>query len=259
MTDDFDIIRNTTNAFSINVPDDFNEPAGNGFVRIMVDDISVVVTPQLTTSPPIALALTSPQIVFSPTTELVGSTVVPTLYDYSTDCVIVQGRTDSFSPIGTGLWLGTERTGGVVIGNYKVWIPFVVSDTPPITQGKQIASAILTIMAIHTSDPSNITSLKFGCEKTGNPIAPVNYNDLNARVMTAAFTAVDYVEGWVTGTAYTFDITTAVQEVFNLSTWADGNVLAVMIMHGAIFTDGYRYCASYSHPTYDKPKLDITY
>jgi hypothetical protein len=247
-TDTFSVYRNVLEEYSIHIPDDYVEEPINAFVRFK-QSVSMEATADLTIKPSVAFTVDAIEMASTPATEVQGGT--STFDVYSTDCIIVQGRTDSFGSTGDGLWLGTETTGGVVIGNYKAWLPFVVT----LNKGVTVLSATLKLTASYTN--SNIVSLKFGCEKVADPVAPTNYNDLNARVMTAAFTNVDNVESWTTGTVYSYDVTSAVQEVLNLTDWVNGDVLAVITGHGALPSTGFRRAAMYEDTVYGAAQLVV--
>ena len=64
------------------------------------------------------------------------------------------------------------------------------------------------------------------------------------------------VSPWVATTSYTYNITTAVQEVINLASWVSGHTLGVILV-GTSQTTGWRYADSYG--TASPPHLDITY
>lgn len=137
---------------------------------------------------------------------------------------------------------------------YKAWIPFAVA----LLQGTAIASSTLKIRASHTE--SNATcKIKVGCEAADNPSAPANWSQLDSRTLTSAYLTNNNVSEWTAGTEYTFDITTAVQEILNRVGWSSGNTMAVMIIDNASSASAYRLIASYDNVNYTEPILEIVY
>jgi hypothetical protein len=255
MSDSFSVSRNVEEDYSISIPSGYVENPKTNFVRI-IDEVTLSAIIDLNVFPEPILALSSPDIVGVPTTVSVGPTVkVYPAFEAEAD--IAQGRTDSFSIGGAaGIWIGTETTGGRVTGNYVNWIPFDATD---LTQGQTIVSAVLELHAQNSS--SNSVSIKFNCERAINVIRPVSYNDTvtRAATLTAGVTVDDNVPAWVAGTGYTYDVTTAVQEVLNLPSWGSVNkTIAVIISHGNLATTGYRFAVSYMGGA-NKAVLTVTY
>ena len=180
----FNVIKNVNKSFSIvisgfveNVP-----PAGSiySFANIADTITMAVSTPTTTTNPTAAFSLSSPDIAISTPTSITTGPSNLSLNTSAASCTIVQGRTNSFgTENNTGIWIGTETTGGIVTGRYKAWIPFTVA----IPQGSIINSAIITLVAYATS--SNDCGLKIACDNRGNSITPTNYDELNIITLTA--------------------------------------------------------------------------
>jgi hypothetical protein len=117
--------------------------------------------------------------------------------------------------------VGTDTTN--IDRNVRDWFPFVVA----LSRGAKVISATLNLTAISTS--SSITSsIQVGCEAADNVSTPSDENDLLARVFTTAVVNTTLVQ-YTGGVVYSYDVTAAVQEVLNRSSWANGNTLAVMI------------------------------
>jgi hypothetical protein len=254
MADTFTIKRNLTNALTISISNQFTQQ--NTAARMVVNPVALVATPTMAAG--VSAAMVSNKPTLSATSSAVTTGTTTKTYSTTTaDCGIVQGRADSFSTLGLGLWIGSETTGGVVTGNYKNWMPFVASD---LTQGGTIKSATLKIYAAESS--SSDVSIKIYGDNRANAVAPTNYNELSAVSPTAAVTSVDALPSWVAGTLYTFDITGQVQEIIKLASWGGGSAgktVGIWITRGSLPTTGYRYAASWDNVTYTEPQITVTY
>ena len=160
------------------------------------------------------------------------------------------------SPVSGDLWdaltyayIGgsTEDTDAV-----RVWIPFTVN-LPRIT----ISTATLKIIA--SASGSDAVNIAFLCEDVDNASAPANQAALAAKALTTARLNVSPPAAYTAGVEYTYDITTAVQEVLDRAGWVLGNTLAVMIITNAASSTLRREIAMSEHATYTEPKLEITY
>ena len=138
--------------------------------------------------------------------------------------------------------------------NARTWIPFTITN---IFHGATIVGATLKLVA-KDSQSGTAVKQKFGCEAADNPSAPANWTELASKTLTTAYLTDNNVAAWTDGTEYTFDITTAVQEIIDRAGWASGNTLAVLIVDNST-TGGVRKIASYEHATYAEPKLEIVY
>ena len=148
----------------------------------------------------------------------------------------------------------------ITIGNNSVndfpvtaWLPFIVN----LSKNQVIISATLKVVAVQ-ADTSTI-HVKFGCEAADNPPAPTTKEDLEARVQTAAYLSYDSNAAWVIGTEYTFDITSAVQEVLNRAGWTPQNTLAVLIKDNGTGADNVRAFAATENATYAEAILEIVF
>lgn len=251
MTTNFNITKNVTDAFDLIVPDYIENTTS---VARITGNINMSIIPSLITNLEIPLVLTSPELNITPTITTTG----PTTYTYSTtagDCHMFQGYPVSFGNFDIQLGFGEfDTTDGPY--RFKTWIPFVVGTIEnPIPKDTVINSATLGLVAL-SSHESGTFKIKIGCERMGNVVAPINYYDLDARIMTIEFNTDTVLTEWVTGTTYYWDVTTAVQEILNRADWESGNTLAVLCMDVSS-KERYIYAASYENTTYTEPRLVI--
>jgi hypothetical protein len=157
-------------------------------------------------------------------------------------------NTGGFDNTATSLYNGK---GAVNI--YKAWMPFVVT-LPKLG----IVSATLKVIAFQ-NDSGTTCKLKIGCEAADNPAAPVSQAQLDARTLTTDYTTDNNVAAWTIGTEYTWDITTAVQEILNRAGWASGQTMAVLIHDNGSSANAQRVISSSEHLTYTEPILSIVY
>ena len=258
MTDDeFDVIKNVNESFSITIPG-FHEnvpPAGTIYsFTTITDAISLAVgTPSTTQTMGTTLGLTSPTIdVGTPVLTTVGPSVLPLTAAVASK-TILQGvpsrglSTEGGS--GSGVWIGTETTGGAVTGRYKNWFPFSVA----LSRNTVITSATITVYVVWIISDA---SIKIGCDNRGNSLTPTSYDELNMITLTPSYTSIanfSAVAGLVS-----YDITGSVQEVLNNVNWSSGNTLGVVI-YGNSDTTGSRWIATFGNGTYAAPELIITY
>jgi hypothetical protein len=142
------------------------------------------------------------------------------------------------------LWLG-----GSALGWARTWIPFVVN----LPKNKVIKSATFSVVCTVTR--AGGPALKIGCEASDNPTAPTDNAGVMGRLFTTAFTSVAQ-EDYTAGTTYTYDVTTAVQEILNRAGWAAGNTMAIYIAHTGTLGDR-RQIAAVEHLTYAAPQLTV--
>jgi hypothetical protein len=171
----------------------------------------------------------------------------------------LQGLTATFSATDTKLGMGTYgvslQGGTYYYGSYKSWIPFVL----PLAQGTQIVSAMFTVISTITNSSAGSAYQIVGCENSSNASVPTSYADLNSRTMTANFVRDDVQPIWITGTEYSYDITSAVQEILDNALWVSSNTLAVLCLGGSGTRANLKEFASFENATYTEPKLIITY
>jgi len=175
--------------------------------------------------------------------------VIATLSTTADDCY---GRASGsvFSISGTGLELGK-----ISDDPCKAWIPFTAV---PFLKNTVIVSSTIKLVANNTRSGATC-KLRFGCEAADNPSAPSTWATLNSRTMSAAYTDDNNVAAQTAGTEYTWNITTAVQEILNRAGWASGNTLAVLIHENGGSSGSQRTVASFDNTTYAEPKLVIEY
>lgn len=134
----------------------------------------------------------------------------------------------------------------------KTWIPFTIADI-----GYHVVIASATIRWVATQDRSEVTiPVLIGCEATVNPSDPTTRADLYGRVMTSAKLSTN-LAAYTTGVEYSYDITTAVQEVINMASWTFGSKLAVFVVDNGTGGSDRRLVASTENATYTEPQLDI--
>ena len=168
---------------------------------------------------------------------------------YDADCF--GSPAPAFNNTGTSVYVGDLAAAGA---NGKSWLPFTVD----IAKDTVITSATLKVRASGNSSGTTV-KLKIGCEAADNPSAPTNWTQLNSRTLTTAYTLNNNVAAWTAGTEYTFDITTAVQEILNRAGWASGYTLAVMVNDNGSSVDTNRGFAASEHATYAAAILSIDY
>ena len=134
------------------------------------------------------------------------------------------------------------------------WLPFTVA------LGKHIPIVSATLKLVAKDNGSNTTvKIKVGCEAADNPSDPTTIADAASRTLTTAYLTNNNVAAWTAGTEYTFDITTAVQEILNRAGWASGNKLGVMILDNGSSDGAARSFAALEHASYAEAKLEIVY
>jgi hypothetical protein len=137
---------------------------------------------------------------------------------------------------------------------YKSWIPFTVA----LDQGLQIDSATLKLRA-YNGQAGDTCKIKIGCVAADNASKPGSWASLNGLTMTTAYTADASVAHWSAGNEYTYDITTAVQEVLDRGGFSNGNVIAVLIVDNGSSTGAERDIAAYEDTSYAQAILEIVY
>ena len=149
---------------------------------------------------------------------------------------------------------GTIELGKIASDPCKAWIPFVV----PLLNSTVLVSATLKLVA-NTSRSGTTGKLRFGCVAVDDASAPGTWAALNALTMTTAYTDDDSVAAQTAGVEYTWNITTAVQEIINRAGWASGNTIGVLIFENGGDNATQRTLASYDNETYTEPILSIDY
>ena len=166
------------------------------------------------------------------------------------DCYAT-GGSDSFDDANAILGIGNASAGDWPM---KAWVPFTV-DLPNATL---IESAYLRFTSA-ASESGTVVNVKIGCEAADNPAIPTSYADLFGRTLSTAYTTDDNVAAWTAGSAYSWDISTAVQEILNRPGWATGQRLAVFIVDNNSDNNAGRQMASANGTVYAVPTLEINY
>lgn len=253
----FNITKNVNESFTFPIP---GYVVNTTPVARITEEFAVSIgVPSFAMSQSVAGVLASPVItVAEPSNVTTGSTSA-TYNSTAGDCDAIVSFDWDFNSTREYLTFGMYSIGNT----YKSWIPFVI----PLNQGTIIVSAIISFVAYETlTSDYNITKIKIGCENSGAPIAPTNHADIVSRPMTINFTTDTNVTSWTAGTSYTYNITTAVQEVLNRADWVNGNTLAIMCIDYGSDTLGnespygypHRTIAAYEHSVYTEPRLTIT-
>lgn len=284
MTDTFNISRNVSNTEDIDItlPSTFSELQDGEHVMKINQSYDLSFTPSFTMN-------SSMEISMELDIEAVESNYYtgPFTLEISTtasDCYIIEASRDgnnNFSSSDTKLGMGchhvqmigspnTVNNDGVtplpfsgdgiinednyyVYYQYKSWIPFDIS----LPQGTTILSATLEVYAV-TSSSGCPNRQRICCEKSSNAVIPTTFDQLNLKIYTQGYTP-DSSTAWVVGTKYTYDITTSVQEVINLTNWDSGHTLAVMTYGSCGSGASKREFASFENTSYSEPKLVIVY
>jgi hypothetical protein len=253
--DDFNITKNVEESYTLNI---------QGFVTSTTPvarisgSIAITATPSVEAKSSVALELSSPSMTVTATKT--PGTAGTGYSGAAGDCYIYPGDTTSFDSTSIAYGLGNLNEDY----NWKTWIPFTV-DLP---QATVIESATITFVATYMGQQKQPVKIKIGCDDRGIATAPTTYADLNSRTMTSNVTVDDNMPFWNPGSTYSYDITTAVQEILNRTDWVNaappnGNLLAVMIVDNGSgegwyeHYDYHREAASYENTTYDPPLLKI--
>jgi hypothetical protein len=254
-TDNFDVIKNVSESFSISIPSGFT---GMAYPYIeLLGNISLTNTSPSYTIYPFYPVIGITGAIIIGATGTIGAVGASSEGDtgLSTDCYLRTGGS-AFYSAHPHLNIGNApvNTQG---GKFKAWIPFVVN----IAQSVVITSATLTVVAYETT--TGAVNVRWGCDMRDNAApVPTSYNSLNLRTMTANFTESSMVD-YTAGTAYTYDITTAVQEILNRTAspgWASGNTMAILCTENGSASHKYRSIAAYANDkSYAPPLLTITY
>lgn len=131
-----------------------------------------------------------------------------------------------------------------------------------IPQGATITSATLTLYGYSTYSTGSTISAIAACEDVDNSAAfassPGNFNTTNRPRTTAKSSAVN-IASVTAGSAYTWDLTSSVQEVVDRAGWSSGNAISVFVDNNASSSSEWQEFESYDHSTTLAAKLDIVY
>jgi hypothetical protein len=159
------------------------------------------------------------------------------------------------------------------VGNYngsatKAWIPFTI-DFGTQTGGIKIVSAKLVV---NLFEPTVIPveekpcKIKFGVDKTINPVEPTNWASLNAKIMSTSYGIFPVVSNLEEGYTHEFDFTALLNDVFGVTggiVWNNGEKLAIILQDFGSYTNEHIAITSFSgqesNPNFTRPKLVIVY
>ena len=175
---------------------------------------------------------------------------IQTLFTNADDCYSNDGGGGFYNTL-TYITIGNNSASDFPV---TAWLPFIVN----LPKNQVITSAILKVVSVAADNVSVHT--KFGCEAADNPSAPTTNADLEARALTAAYLNYDAnYTVWDIGTEYTFNITSAVQEVLNRAGWTPQNTLAVLIKDNGTPADNVHEFAATENATYAEAILEIVF
>ena len=167
----------------------------------------------------------------------------------ASDCGANSGG--GYSDTATLIEIGSNTVGGQTC---RAWFPFLVA----LGNAQVITSATLKVRAAG-NDSNTTCKVKVGCEAADNPSKPTTKTDLYNRVLSTAYTTNNNVAAWTAGNEYTFDITTAVQEILNRAGWVSGNTMAALFQDNGSTADASRSIAAYENVSYSEAILEIVY
>jgi hypothetical protein len=177
----------------------------------------------------------------------------------STTITINSSSNDCWGSAGESLNTGTGNAyvGGTTTSSDPpiVWMPFASIGLP---QGKTITAATLYLRATAAGD-SACGDIRLHAEATDNATStPASWADLSSRSTTTANT-YPITKPTSSGTQYSYDVTSIVQEILNRAGWALGNTLALMLT--TVTWDSTKRCqiSLSENATYSEPTLQISY
>lgn len=131
-----------------------------------------------------------------------------------------------------------------------------------IPQGATISSATLTLYGYSTYSTGSTISAIAACEDADNSSAfassPANFRSTNRPRTTAKSSAVN-IASVTAGNAYTWDVTTSVQEVIDRTGWASGNAISIFVDNNASSASEWQEFEAYDHSTSLAAKLNVVY
>lgn len=143
-------------------------------------------------------------------------------------------------------------SGFYVASGFRVFTRFTNVTIP---QGSTITSADYQLNASDTTSATTYDSNIY-CNNVDNASNPANGTDLDALSLTTAFTSIAG-QNTISGNWYSFDITSAVQEIVNRGGFTSGNAITVLVVNNG--STAYRRWNDYSNSTVNAAKLDIIY
>ena len=133
-----------------------------------------------------------------------------------------------------------------------------------VAQGTAITSAtlILTAKTSYNAGGTNTIRAVAACHDTDNAGAfATSSGDLKpaTRPRTTANSGNKDLTSVTAGTEYTFDVTTAVQEILDRAGWSSGNAIVVLVDNNGSASNEWQEFEAYDHSTTLAPKLQIVY
>lgn len=127
-----------------------------------------------------------------------------------------------------------------------------------IAQGATITSAILSMTAQASYSTANTISVIAYAEDVDDAATLTTAEDnIEGRTRTTANSGAKNIQSVTLNAVYTWDVTTAVQEVINRGGWASGNDLCILLVDNSSTTDEWQSFWSYDGDTAKAPRLDI--
>ncbi len=131
-----------------------------------------------------------------------------------------------------------------------------------VPQGATITSATLTLYGYSSYSTGSTISAIAACEDVDNSSAfTTSSGDFNTtnRPRTTATSASKDIKSVTAGVAYTWDISTSVQEVVDRAGWSSGNAISVFVDNDGSASNEWQDFEAYDHNSTLAAKLDITY
>ena len=156
-------------------------------------------------------------------------------------------------------WYWHNIWSGIMGNIFKSFIRFPDVEVP---KGAQILTAKITFKCAD-SESGNTVRVNIAAEDAHNPAYPADYDEVNTRPRTSAFTAWDGEGAWTAEQTYDSpDFAASIQEVVDRAGWKAGNAMVIYIDNDASDV-AYRIWHSWNgwdndHDN-DRPLLTITY
>lgn len=131
-----------------------------------------------------------------------------------------------------------------------------------VPQGATITSATLTLRGYSSYSTGSTISAIAACEDVDNSSAfaasPGNFST-STRPRTTAKSAAVNIASVTAGSAYTWDLTSSVQELVDRAGWTSGNAISVFVDNNGSSSSEWQEFETYDHSTSLAAKLDIIY